>query len=71
MSHIGNKIMKCACGGNERRRKVSKEISLAGQKIFVENVDAFVCDKCGEIYFDGSTLLKLEKQVQKKVKIAA
>ncbi len=63
--------MKCECGGNERKRKVSKEVSLAGRKVYVENVDAYVCDKCGETYFDGAALLRIEKQVQKRERLAA
>lgn len=63
--------MKCDCGGTEKRHKVSKEISLAGQKVFVQNIDAWVCDKCGETYFDGETLIKLEKQLQNREKQAA
>ncbi len=58
--------MKCNCGGNEKKGKVTKEVNLAGRKVLVENVDAYVCDKCGETYFDGATLLRLEKQVQQR-----
>lgn len=63
--------MKCDCGGTEKKQKVSTEINLAGQKVFVQNIDAWVCDKCGETYFDGETLIKLEKQLQKREKQAA
>jgi YgiT-type zinc finger domain-containing protein len=68
---MSDKNMKCECGGNERKRKVSKEVSLAGRKVYVENVDAYVCDSCGETYFDGAALLRIEKQVQKRERIAA
>ena len=42
------KIMKCDCGGTEKKTKVSKEISLAGRKVFVTNIDAWICEKRGE-----------------------
>ena len=63
--------MKCDCGGTEKKQKVSKEISIAGGRFFVENLDAWVCEKCGETYFDGETLLKIEKQIQKRERQAA
>ena len=65
------KIMKCDCGGTEKKTKVSKEISLAGRKVFVKNIDAWVCEKCGETYFDGETLIKIERQVQRRERQAA
>lgn len=63
--------MKCECGGNEQKKKVSREISLGGQNIFVQDVDAFVCDKCGETYFDAESLLLLEEQILKQEPVAA
>lgn len=48
-------------------KKITKEITLAGQKIMLENVDAKVCQKCGEIYLDGKMLLALEAELEKDV----
>ena len=56
---------KCDCGGTMTLRRVSKTITLAGRKVRVENVEAFVCAKCGETYIDGPTLLKLEAKLLK------
>lgn len=63
--------MKCKCGGIERKEKVSKEITLAGQKMVVRNVDAYVCDKCGEVYLNAAALLRIEKRVLKQERLAA
>lgn len=64
------KSSECECGGVEQKKKISKEISIAGTTIWVENMDAFVCEKCGEIYFNGEELLKLEKKSRRQERIA-
>ena len=63
--------MKCECGAVEQKKKISKEISAAGMKVWVENIDELVCENCGEICFDGETLLKLERDIKRRERIAA
>lgn len=63
--------MKCECGGTEKKKKISTELELAGQKVFVENIDAKVCDKCGDVYFNLDTLIKIEEQIQRRERQAA
>ena len=60
------KASKCDCSGKMDRRLVSKTIPLAGRRVRVEDVPASVCEECGEVYFDGPTLLKLEKKLLKQ-----
>lgn len=57
---------KCDCNGTMVRRRVSKTIPLAGQRLHVKDIEASVCEACGEIYLDGPTLLKLEKKLLKQ-----
>ena len=65
------KTMKCDCGGNATKRIISKTIPLGGRRVPVKNIEAFVCEKCGEIYFDGPTILKLGRQVKKQSAVIA
>lgn len=67
MNTFMNKKYICDCGGVMENKKITKEITLAGQKIMLENVDAKVCQKCGEIYLDGKMLLALEAELEKDV----
>ena len=61
-----NKTKKCDCGGAMKKMRVSKTIPLAGRRVKVENVQAFACEKCSEVYFDGPTLVKLESKLLKQ-----
>ncbi|MDQ3490093.1 MAG: YgiT-type zinc finger protein [Acidobacteriota bacterium] len=36
----------------------------------MSNIPAFVCEKCGEIYFDGPSVLKVERRLEKESAIA-
>ncbi len=49
-----------------KKTRLSKTVPIAGRRIKVENVEAFVCEECGEVYFDGPTLLKLESKLLKQ-----
>lgn len=54
--------MKCdTCGGNFDNRDVTYRIELGGRLIVVENVPARVCGQCGETYFSGPTVERIQK----------
>ncbi|MEW6607791.1 MAG: YgiT-type zinc finger protein [bacterium] len=49
------------CEGEMEQRRVLARFCFKGQTIYVENVPAWVCNKCGEQYFDASVYKHLEK----------
>ncbi len=61
--------MDCNCK-NTKREKVTREIPLAGKKVLLKNVTAWVCQDCGEPFFNGKFLLKLEKKLRRSAKKA-
>jgi YgiT-type zinc finger domain-containing protein len=42
------------------QRRVLARFRFKGQTIYVENVPAWVCNKCGEQYFDAPVYKRLE-----------
>jgi YgiT-type zinc finger domain-containing protein len=56
------KYEDCSCR-NTKREKVTQEISLAGKKVLLKDVTAWVCQDCREPFFNGKFLLKLEKKL--------
>jgi YgiT-type zinc finger domain-containing protein len=44
------------CGGQTIAKRVTKQHRLDGKLYIVENVDAEVCQDCGERYFHARTL---------------
>lgn len=44
------------CGGLTRQRRVKRQHWLRGQLYIVEDVEAEVCQECGERYFHAKTL---------------
>ncbi len=63
-------LSKChVCGGKINQKIVSTENWWGDVFTIVEGVPAFVCDNCGEQYFDAETSLMLDKMRQKKVEI--
>ncbi|OHB77281.1 MAG: hypothetical protein A2Z25_10505 [Planctomycetes bacterium RBG_16_55_9] len=54
--------MKCEfCNSETSPRKVRKQHWFQGKLYIVENVDAQVCDECGERYFHAATLDAIDK----------
>ena len=41
-----------ACGGQVRRKIISQEFEREGVKIKISGFKAWVCSRCGEIYFE-------------------
>ena len=62
-----NKEFICDCGGVMESRKVTKKIPIGKEEILLEDVEAKVCRKCGEIYFDGKMILALESEIKKRL----
>jgi len=40
------------CGGRVRRKTISQQFEKEGIKVKLSGFKAWVCDKCGEIYFE-------------------
>jgi len=59
--------MLCAfCEGQTVPRKVTAQHWLNGRLYIVENVDAEVCQECGERYFHAKTLDAIEAKLSRK-----
>jgi YgiT-type zinc finger domain-containing protein len=63
------KYEDCYCK-NTKREKVTREIPLAGKKVLLKNVMARVCQDCGEHFYNGKFILKLQKKLLLSVKKA-
>jgi YgiT-type zinc finger domain-containing protein len=57
------------CAGEMEYRVVLTPFRYKGETIFVENVPALVCNKCGERYFDAPVYKRLEKIAQQSKRI--
>ncbi len=67
-----NENFICGCGGKMKVEKITKNVPIGKQMVLLENVDAKVCQKCGEIYLDGKMIIDIEKEMEKSsTKIAA
>jgi len=49
------------CEGEMEQRCVLTRFCFKGEMIYVENVPAWVCNKCGEQYFDAPVYKHLEE----------
>ena len=55
----------CAlCGGKRRAGRVSHSVDLGTTVVVVRNVEAKVCDQCGEPWFEDATVARLEEIVR-------
>jgi YgiT-type zinc finger domain-containing protein len=55
-------VTRCyLCGGRTVRRFVTAENWWGDKLALVENVPAWVCDECGEAYFDAETCRQLDR----------
>jgi YgiT-type zinc finger domain-containing protein len=52
-------------------KKVTDTLPIAGRMVKVKDAPARVCQKCGEIHFEGRFLLDLEKSLTAREKQAA
>jgi YgiT-type zinc finger domain-containing protein len=40
------------CGGELRRRSIQKEFERGGTRVKLDGIRAWVCESCGEVYFE-------------------
>ena len=57
------------CNGNTIKKKIRKQHWLNGKLYIIENVEAEVCQECGEKYFKAKTLDKIDKYLSKEHEI--
>jgi YgiT-type zinc finger domain-containing protein len=54
----------CAlCGGKRRVGRVSHTVDLGTTVVVVRNVEAKICDQCGESWFEDAMVAHLERIV--------
>lgn len=54
------------CGGEMRKKRVKKHHWLQGRLYIIENVEAEVCQECGERYFHATTLDAIDRHLLKE-----
>ena len=52
------------CSGIMHPCKIFKTYNTNGKDITIDNINAFKCDKCGEIVFDGEEIKRLEEYIE-------
>ena len=57
------------CEEEMKQRRVLARFRFNGQTIYVENVPAWVCNKCGEQYFDAPVYKRLEEIARQRERI--
>jgi YgiT-type zinc finger domain-containing protein len=61
------KYDKCDyCGGNVREKRVTVDLRFKGKLFVFDNVPVEVCQKCGERYYRGPVLERLEELARHK-----
>ena len=61
-----NKLMKAACSeckGKLRRRTITQDFEREGVKVRISGIKAWVCSRCGEIYFEPGGADKVAQAV--------
>ncbi len=54
------------CEGKMEQQYVLTRFRYYGQTIYIENAPAWVCNKCGEQYFDAPVYKRLERIAQQR-----
>jgi YgiT-type zinc finger domain-containing protein len=68
MSKNKNKPIECViCGGETVRKFISKTLKRFGREFTYHNIRADVCLKCGERFFNGVTMVNIEKDITEKI----
>ncbi len=57
------------CPGEMEQRQVLARFHFKGEIIYVENVPAWVCNRCTEQYFDAPVYKHLEEIAQQRKRI--
>ena len=61
------KFVPCDCGGRALSQFAAATFNVGGIRETVEKIPAFVCEKCGEVYYDGPSIVKTERKLERKV----
>lgn len=59
-------LMKASCsecGGSVKRKTISEEFEKEGVKVRLSGLKAWVCEQCGEIYFEPGGAEKVVRAV--------
>lgn len=57
------------CDGEMEQRRILTRFRYKGQAIYVEDVPAWVCKKCGEEYFDAPVYKRMEGIARQRERI--
>jgi YgiT-type zinc finger domain-containing protein len=57
------------CEGLVAYRQIRARFHFKGETIYVDGVPAWVCDKCGEQYFDAPVYKRLEEIARQRHRI--
>ncbi len=57
------------CDGTMEERVIQARFDWKGQTIYVDRVPAWVCNKCGEQYFDAPVYKRLEEIAKNRTQI--
>ena len=58
------KKMKCFfCGGEMKNGKTTYTINKKGYHLLIDDVPAWICEQCGEPYFEGKVVDAIQKLV--------
>ncbi|WP_029688620.1 YgiT-type zinc finger protein [Thermoanaerobacter sp. A7A] len=52
---------KCFCGGKIEIQNVEYKLVRGKRTIIIKDVPAYVCQKCGAVYYDTEVLVRLLK----------
>lgn len=59
------KMKTCPCGGTIEKGEDWASFLVGGRKV-KKLLPAMICQKNGEVYFDGPMLLRVEKKLQRE-----
>ncbi|MEW6188573.1 MAG: type II toxin-antitoxin system MqsA family antitoxin [Actinomycetota bacterium] len=57
------------CGGTIEKKKVRVDYRWGDELTVLENVPAWVCNQCGEKYFDAKVAKEMERLARTKEKV--
>lgn len=57
------------CGGTIKKKKVRVDYRWGDKLTVLENVPAWVCNQCGEKYFDAEVAKEMERLAKAKEKV--
>lgn len=56
--------MKCYfCGGEMKKGKTTYTVNKKGYHLLIDEVPAWICEQCGEPYFEGDVVDAIQKIV--------